>query len=72
MQYLVSKKANIHHEDDFGETAVCHAARRGKLSILKYLQSKGAKINHINKEKETPLYIAGSEGHLEVVEYFTF
>lgn len=72
---LLQKGANIHSEDDRGNTALDVAAYFGRLEIVKLLLTKGALVrpNNLflclpNHQGNTPLHHAAAQGHLEILK----
>ena len=55
VQYLLSKKANIHQKDKDGWTALHNACSRGFLPVARLLLERGAHVNAQNKMGHTPL-----------------
>jgi len=56
--------------DNYGNTLLHLASKRGRLEVVKYLVSEGAKIDINNNFRETPYYFASKNEHLQIVEYF--
>ncbi|KAI9489636.1 hypothetical protein BDB00DRAFT_962087 [Zychaea mexicana] len=69
VQYLLSKKANIHQKDKDGWTALHNACSRGYLPVARLLLERGAHVNAQNKMGHTPLINAASKGYMSIVEY---
>lgn len=55
VQYLLLKKANLHHKDKDGWTALHNACSRGNLPIVRMLVERGARVDVQNKTGHTPL-----------------
>lgn len=55
VQYLLSKKANIHQKDKDGWSALHNACSRGNLPIVRLLVERNARVNAQNKTGHTPL-----------------
>jgi len=67
---LVSKGADVNHQDDYGWTALMIAAWNRHLDIVKYLVKEGkANVNIENKYGYTALMKAARNGYLDIVEY---
>ena len=58
VQYLVENGANIHEEDELGETILHRVCLRKNISMMYYLLSKGADPYHKNLAGKTPFNIA--------------
>ena len=57
----------LNTQDEFGDTALGYAAKRGNLDIATFLINAGANIELKNGVGRTPLVNAAFSGHLEVV-----
>jgi len=54
--------------DDFEETLLHYAARRGHTDIVKYLISKGADINATDRYHNVPLQVAARSGNIGIAK----
>jgi serine/threonine-protein phosphatase 6 regulatory ankyrin repeat subunit B len=63
--YYLAKGADVNQE---GVNALCSAASKGKLELVKILIDAGAKVNETDSAQNTPLFWAAGEGHLEIVK----
>jgi ankyrin repeat protein len=67
-----SKKAFIiqavNRTDEFGETLLHEAVRRGHLETARVIIEMGAEVNAKTKFGLTPLHIAADEGRLEIID----
>ena len=53
--------------DNQGDTALHHAARYGKVTMIRCLDEAGAKMSHPNKKGLTPLHIAANVNEYKAV-----
>jgi hypothetical protein len=61
-----------HLRDERGVPLLCHAARKGNLSIMQALLAAGADINQVSEDRgNTPLMDAAAAGTTEIVRYLT-
>jgi ankyrin repeat protein len=65
---LIEKKIDINTADQFGQTLLLAAAKRGNLVVVDLLISAGAAVDTANNYSETPLYWAVRREHTNVVE----
>lgn len=66
---LILMGANIHYQDDNGDTSLIHASRCGNLEVVKLLVEKGSNIYLKNKDGHIALTIASIHDHKEVFNY---
>ena len=64
---LLDKEADVHAQDNYGNTALHVVATTGHLYILITLLGNGSDINAQNNHGETALLLAASTGHLYTV-----
>jgi hypothetical protein len=55
VQKLIKAGANINYQDEFGSTALIHAASGGHYNVAKFLIERGANINHKDNYGQTAL-----------------
>ena len=72
--YLVEHGANIHLQDEGGDTCLHYASERGHVEVVSKLLAVGAKenpdyVNAHNNSGTTPLMITCSNGHVNVATY---
>lgn len=60
---------NVNARGYVGATAVCRAARRGHLDVLRLLVAAGADLDIPNDKLQYPLHFAAFKEHPEVVEF---
>jgi len=65
---LVQEGISPNDRDGFNNTALLHAARRGKLDCARFLIESGADVNMANDANYTPLYCAALIGNVEIVK----
>lgn len=65
---LVKDGADPLATDITGYTAMHHAAKCGKITIIRMLSTYGELINSKSKKGDTPLILASEAGHLKVCE----
>ena len=65
---LLSRKANVNLENQFGQTALYHAASGGSALIVKMLIDHGALINHHGGRDGNSLHAGIEAGHLHIVQ----
>jgi len=58
----------VNHENEYGETALIHAADKGHVEYLKALLQSEANVNRANYFGTTALTAAASKGHLECLK----
>lgn len=59
---------NDHDEEEFGYTALHHAARHNHVNIATWLLENGADVNSRNNYGFTPLHVASARGSLDVIK----
>ncbi|MGN1308388.1 MAG: ankyrin repeat domain-containing protein [Akkermansia sp.] len=64
---LDSRADLLNSPDDYGNTPLMEAARRGSAEMVADLIKRGAKVDAVTKRKETPLMGAALSGSAEVV-----
>ena len=71
-KYLVEYGADINQctFELLDDNAVCLAAKKGHLNLVKYLVENGTILKNLNKYDFTPSCFAASNGHVEIVKYF--
>jgi len=71
IQYLVDKcNASVNTPDEFGDTPLHHAARKGHAKVVQWLVQEGnARVEATDENGETPLHLAACEKHLKVVKF---
>ena len=57
-EYFLSHGGYINEKDEFGHTALHHAARNNNTEMVEFLISHGANISERDDESETALHIA--------------
>lgn len=67
MELLVSRGADIHRGNGFGETALMHAAWKGNPDAVRWLLARGAKLNR-EGNNWSALHYAVFAGNQEVAE----
>jgi ankyrin repeat protein len=68
VQLLLEKGAKPDELDNFGHTALFHAASNGQVDVVKLLLDKGAGVDVDGKNRNgTPLLFAAQNGDVEVV-----
>ena len=65
---LIGKGADIAAKDEYAETSLIKASRKGYSSVVKLLLEKGANIEAENDNGDTSLMLASCKGHSEVVK----
>ena len=55
-------------DKSFQGTALCYAAFKGNLSMVKFLLSKKAKVNLIGHQRGSALFLSSTRGHTAIVE----
>ena len=65
---LLSKGANLNHQDDDKFTALIYAASEGHYDIVNWLVRKGANVHIKNKFGETALMCANANGHTHITK----
>lgn len=68
VQQLLEKGANIEAKNQFGETALMHAAKHGHANVVKLLLDKGSNIEAKDKTGGTALMTAAAWGRANVVK----
>lgn len=66
--FLVNRSRNPDPLDDWGQTPLSWAARKGYLLTAEALILHGAKPDHEDYEEHTPLMLAAARGHEGVIE----
>lgn len=64
---LETPNLDINQKNEFGNTPLCLAAKRGRYEVAQLLLNMGAKVDLQGQFDETPLYNAVPEGHMEIV-----
>lgn len=67
MELLVSRGADIHRANGFGETALMHAAWKGNADAMRWLLARGARLNREGNEWSA-LHYAVFAGHEDVAQ----
>ena len=62
MEVLISKGANIHTVDRYGQTVLFRAVTIGHFDIVKMLIALGAEVITVDNIGESALYRAASHG----------
>ncbi len=65
---LLKSGGNLNIEDEFGQTALMHAAKNGHHEHLQALINAGAKVNLIDDFGQNALIQAAKKGHLQNVQ----
>ena len=65
---LLASGAPVDAKNNYGWTALIHAARKGNADIVKLLLEKGADVNAQDDRGWTALMRASSKGHLDTVD----
>ena len=65
---MLTDGVDINVKDKNGNTALFHAASKGKVVITNILLGAGADVNLKNKRRNTPLMIAVWYGHTDTVD----
>jgi ankyrin repeat protein len=60
---MLEDGANVDAKDDYGYTALHHAASHNQMDVAGQLLDKGAAIDAKDKSGRTPLYLAARAGH---------
>lgn len=63
VEIAVEMGCDVNATDNFGETPLHYAAKKGHQTILLFLIQNNAKTNEKNREGNTPLHLAVSNGH---------
>eukprot|EP00466_Bigelowiella_natans_P008821 jgi/Bigna1/139097/aug1.48_g13805 len=71
LERLISRGGNIEERDDNGNTPLGHAARKGKLYVLKSLVGMKANIEAEDKKGKTALDRAKERGHSNIVAFLS-
>lgn len=66
---LIKDGADVNPQDDQGWTALCFAAGKGDLPMVKLLVESGADVFKVGRDQRTPYMIALAAGHVSVVKY---
>src|SRR5689334_19932880 len=69
IQDLLNKGASPLWQDEYRNTALHVAARKGYLECLVLLLKHGANVNKKRKDGKTPLHLAALNGLLKCCEY---
>lgn len=64
----VAAGISVHTMDETKRTALCVAAKYGRLDIAKFLLDSGADVNSVSVEGKTPIYFAVMSGLIAMVE----
>jgi ankyrin repeat protein len=64
---LIAKGADVNAKNNYGWTALSHAARAGNAELVKLLLAHGADVNARDGSGWTPLMRAAMKGHAEAV-----
>jgi len=64
---LIAKGADVNAKNNYGWTALSHAARAGNAQLVKLLLEHGADVNSRDQSGWTPLMRAAMKGHVDVV-----
>jgi ankyrin repeat protein len=64
---LIAKGADVNARNNYGWTALSHAARAGNAELVKLLLAHGADVNARDQSGWTPLMRAAMKGHVDVV-----
>lgn len=62
-------KANVNYTDEFGWSALLHAASEGQLEVIKYLVSKGASVTQLTADRAGALHHAITSQNNAVIAY---
>jgi ankyrin repeat protein len=65
---LLSVGADVNAKNNYGETPLHEACRKGHVQVVKELVSHGADIEAKDNDESTPLHTAALRGHLPVVK----
>ncbi len=65
---LVQAGVSVNDRSDFNNTALLHAARRGKRDCVRFLIDNGGDVNIANDSNYTPLFCAALHGDAEIVK----
>ncbi|KAF9766838.1 hypothetical protein IL306_000691 [Fusarium sp. DS 682] len=68
VRWLIAAGADVDQQNE--DTALCRAARKGYLGIVKQLLVAGADVNLQEEGQDAPLHAAAGSGRLEVVRCF--
>lgn len=69
IELLLNNKANLHHSDQDGYSALHFAAQNGDDITAKILLDRGAQVNMRDKTKNaTPIMVAREQNHMNVVK----
>ncbi|KMT09007.1 hypothetical protein BVRB_6g137150 [Beta vulgaris subsp. vulgaris] len=68
---VVHGDANVNAKDEYGCTAMHHAANTGNLELCKFLIQYGADIDAVDQSEFSPLMTAALANHEEVALYLT-
>lgn len=67
---LIEKgKAIIHSQDEYENTALLAAGKKGNLEIIDYLFSQGARLEDKNRDNETLMSISEKNNYQNVIHY---
>jgi ankyrin repeat protein len=64
---LIAKGADVNARNNYGWTALSHAARAGNAELVKLLLAHGADVNARDQSGWTALMRAAMKGHVDVV-----
>lgn len=65
---LATKKPAVDTPDQFGETPLLNAVKKGQLEEIKNLIAQGADVNFVNPFKESVLMVAVKKNQTEIVK----
>ena len=68
VQALLDAGSDINETNNYGWTALMHAARNGDSELVKLLISKGAQVDLQDDSGWTALMRAARKGYVEIVE----
>ena len=67
VEALIAKGTDVNAKNNYGWTALSHAARAGNAELVKLLLVHGADVNTRDQSGWTPLMRAAMKGHAETV-----
>ena len=65
---LIAKGVDVNARNNYGWTALSHAARAGNAELVELLLAHGADVNARDQSGWTPLMRAAMKGHVEAVK----
>ena len=68
VRLLLDRGANVNIQNNYGQTALIVASRKGRIDIVESLLDSGADPNIRNNDGGTALMIAEREGHDDIAE----